>query len=171
MTLFEENGTVSHVATKARNVADVSGAGDTVIATLTMALAAGASVREASASRTSQAVWYVDMSHRSHRPRPAKRGIGLPMRVITDGRVIEQAELALIRKQLRTEQKKVVFTNGVFDIIHRGHVEYLTRAKGSWGCACRWNEFGCVCETYQGGAAANRLGSRQGIRSFKPRPG
>jgi rfaE bifunctional protein kinase chain/domain len=49
MTLLEQNGTVSHVPTMARNVADVSGAGDTVIATLTMALAAGARVNEASA--------------------------------------------------------------------------------------------------------------------------
>ncbi len=47
MTLFEGSGKVSHVPTKARNVADVSGAGDTVISTLTMALAGGASVKEA----------------------------------------------------------------------------------------------------------------------------
>lgn len=32
--------------------------------------------------------------------------------------------------QLRAEKKKIVFTNGVFDIIHRGHVEYLLEAKG-----------------------------------------
>jgi D-glycero-beta-D-manno-heptose 1-phosphate adenylyltransferase len=30
---------------------------------------------------------------------------------------------------LKAENKKIVFTNGVFDIIHRGHVEYLTEAK------------------------------------------
>lgn len=48
MSLFERSGETTHVATMARNVADVSGAGDTVISTLTVALAAGASVREAS---------------------------------------------------------------------------------------------------------------------------
>lgn len=47
ITLFEEGGTITHVATKARKVADVSGAGDTVISTLTVALAGGASMREA----------------------------------------------------------------------------------------------------------------------------
>ena len=31
--------------------------------------------------------------------------------------------------RLRKKRKKIVFTNGVFDIIHRGHVEYLTKAK------------------------------------------
>ena len=49
MALFERSGAVSFVPTHARHVADVSGAGDTVIATLTVALAAGASVKEAAA--------------------------------------------------------------------------------------------------------------------------
>jgi rfaE bifunctional protein kinase chain/domain len=48
MTLVERSGSATHVPTMARKVADVSGAGDTVISTLTMALAAGATVREAS---------------------------------------------------------------------------------------------------------------------------
>jgi rfaE bifunctional protein kinase chain/domain len=47
MLLLERNGQLAHVETKARKVADVSGAGDTVIATLTMAMVAGASVQEA----------------------------------------------------------------------------------------------------------------------------
>jgi len=47
MSLFESDGTVSHLPTKAGKVADVSGAGDTVISTLTMSLAAGATTKEA----------------------------------------------------------------------------------------------------------------------------
>jgi D-glycero-beta-D-manno-heptose-7-phosphate kinase len=49
MLLLERNGTLAHVETKARHVADVSGAGDTVIATLTMAMVAGASIGESAA--------------------------------------------------------------------------------------------------------------------------
>jgi rfaE bifunctional protein kinase chain/domain len=49
MMLFEKDGTVSSVQTKARHVADVSGAGDTAIATMAVALAGGSSVREAAA--------------------------------------------------------------------------------------------------------------------------
>ena len=48
MTLVEGNGHMTHVPTAARRVSDVSGAGDTVISTLTMILAAGGSIREAS---------------------------------------------------------------------------------------------------------------------------
>ncbi len=49
MSLFERDGEVTHVSTRAKHVADVSGAGDTVISTLTMALVGGSSIREASA--------------------------------------------------------------------------------------------------------------------------
>ena len=38
-------------------------------------------------------------------------------------------ELISLRKKLKEENKKVVFTNGVFDILHSGHVDYLTKAK------------------------------------------
>lgn len=39
------------------------------------------------------------------------------------------SELSEIRNRLRKQNKKVVFTNGVFDILHRGHVEYLDKAR------------------------------------------
>ncbi len=47
MALFEADGTCTRIPTRARNVQDVSGAGDTVISTLTMALGAGSGIREA----------------------------------------------------------------------------------------------------------------------------
>jgi D-glycero-beta-D-manno-heptose-7-phosphate kinase len=47
MSLFEKSGEITHVPTRARHVADVSGAGDTVISTLTAALLGGADYREA----------------------------------------------------------------------------------------------------------------------------
>ncbi len=49
MMLFENNGDISSVPTRARNVADVSGAGDTAIATLSAAIAGGASIKESAA--------------------------------------------------------------------------------------------------------------------------
>jgi rfaE bifunctional protein kinase chain/domain len=48
IAVFESDGSSKRMPTKARNVADVSGAGDTVISTLTMALASGADIYEAS---------------------------------------------------------------------------------------------------------------------------
>ena len=43
--------------------------------------------------------------------------------------VINREELKKFRSQWKQLGRKVVFTNGCFDIIHRGHVEYLTKAK------------------------------------------
>lgn len=45
------------------------------------------------------------------------------------GVVLSRTELVGIRKQLKMAGTRVVFTNGCFDIIHRGHVDYLTKAK------------------------------------------
>lgn len=45
------------------------------------------------------------------------------------GEVVSRTDMVKIREKLKREGKKVVFTNGCFDIIHRGHVEYLMKAK------------------------------------------
>ncbi|MFN3135948.1 MAG: D-glycero-beta-D-manno-heptose 1-phosphate adenylyltransferase [Candidatus Kryptonium sp.] len=46
------------------------------------------------------------------------------------GRIVSVDEIVEIVKSLKSEGKRVVFTNGCFDILHRGHVEYLAKAKG-----------------------------------------
>lgn len=43
--------------------------------------------------------------------------------------VTERKELVELRKRLKAENKKIVFTNGCFDILHAGHVDYLVKAK------------------------------------------
>lgn len=43
--------------------------------------------------------------------------------------IIEASQLRLLKEKLKSENKKVVFTNGCFDILHKGHVTYLNEAK------------------------------------------
>ncbi|MBI5323712.1 MAG: D-glycero-beta-D-manno-heptose 1-phosphate adenylyltransferase [Ignavibacteriae bacterium] len=45
--------------------------------------------------------------------------------------IISRNEISLLIRKLKTEGKKVVFTNGCFDIIHSGHITYLAKAKES----------------------------------------
>lgn len=43
--------------------------------------------------------------------------------------IMSKEEMKLLRKKFKVENKKVVFTNGVFDLIHAGHLDYLIKAK------------------------------------------
>lgn len=43
--------------------------------------------------------------------------------------ILTKASMKFLREKFKEEKKKVVFTNGVFDIIHSGHIDYLVKAK------------------------------------------
>lgn len=45
------------------------------------------------------------------------------------GRIVDLSEMLAIRSELRHHGQRIVFTNGVFDLLHRGHVEYLQKAR------------------------------------------
>lgn len=45
------------------------------------------------------------------------------------GKIVEAGQIARLLNLERFYDKKIVFTNGCFDILHRGHVEYLTKAR------------------------------------------
>jgi len=45
--------------------------------------------------------------------------------------IYTRAEILAIRENLKAENKKVVFTNGCFDVLHAGHVDYLNKAKAA----------------------------------------
>jgi D-beta-D-heptose 7-phosphate kinase/D-beta-D-heptose 1-phosphate adenosyltransferase len=129
MALFQGEH-VHHLPTQAREVFDVTGAGDTVIATIAFSLAAGLSLLDACHVANLAAGIVVGklgtatvtlaelMSERPSRPASG----GALSKILS--RAALQAEVA----RLRAAGAKVVFTNGCFDILHAGHVQYLEQA-------------------------------------------
>ena len=127
MTLFRGDCSPFHLPAITKSVADVTGAGDTVIATLAAALAAGSDIEEAvTFSNIAASIVVTKMGttaitapelelefHRHHQPS------GLIS--------VEQLQLAV--ELARSRGEKIVFTNGCFDILHAGHVAYLKQAK------------------------------------------
>lgn len=128
MTLLRRNKEEFHLPTQAKEVYDVTGAGDTVIATLALAIAADANFAQASALANIAAgvvVGKIGTSTVSEAELLNELATGQEsgFGVLTE----EQLKIAVGLAQARGE--KIVMTNGCFDILHAGHVSYLSHAK------------------------------------------
>ncbi|WP_324700633.1 bifunctional D-glycero-beta-D-manno-heptose-7-phosphate kinase/D-glycero-beta-D-manno-heptose 1-phosphate adenylyltransferase HldE [Pantoea agglomerans] len=128
MTLLQPGKAPLHLPTQAQEVYDVTGAGDTVIGVLAAALAAGDSLEEACFLANAAAgvvvgklgtstVSTVELENAIH-ARP-EQGFG----------IMTEAQLKAAVEMARRRGEKVVMTNGVFDILHAGHVSYLANAR------------------------------------------
>lgn len=124
---YVSHETVQDIATEAQEVYDVSGAGDTVVATLAAAMAARFPIEEAIFLANKAAgivVGKIGTSPILYRELQAK------LQSVKEAcKVIERNELADTVKELKEQGKRIVFTNGCFDILHRGHVTYLNKAR------------------------------------------
>lgn len=129
MTLITAENTELHIPTVAREVHDVTGAGDTVISALATALAAGSDMPEACAIANTAAGIVV-----------AKLGTSTVSRIElikalshTQGEmgfgVVTEDQLVYALEQAKLRGERVVMTNGCFDILHAGHVSYLQEAQ------------------------------------------
>jgi len=132
MTLVQGDGAVHHLPAEAREVFDVSGAGDTVVATLAAALASGASLLEGAllanvaagivVAKVGTAVAYADelvaVLHHGD---------------LTAGgsKIVTAAAAADLADLWRRKGQKVGFTNGCFDLLHPGHVSILAQARAA----------------------------------------
>ena len=128
MTLIEPGHAPLHLPTEAREVYDVTGAGDTVIATLAAALGAGSTLAEA--CRLSNAAAGITVGKLGAATvSPAELLAALGNITITDGSVLPEETLVSHIDALKKLGKTVVMTNGCFDILHTGHVRYLEAAR------------------------------------------
>lgn len=128
MTLLRPNQQELHLPTQAKEVYDVTGAGDTVIATLALAIAAGGSYAQASALANIAAgivVGKLGTSSVSEAELTQAISVGQE----SGFGVLTESQLKIAVEQAKKRGEKIVMTNGCFDILHAGHVSYLGNAK------------------------------------------
>jgi D-beta-D-heptose 7-phosphate kinase/D-beta-D-heptose 1-phosphate adenosyltransferase len=128
MTLVGREGAVRLQARTPREVFDVSGAGDTVVATLTLGLAAGFSLGEA-ASLANLAAGVVVTKRGTAPILLSEMERELKGHVHQEEKIVGLAELSFIVPHLKAQGKRVVFTNGCFDLLHVGHVRFLEESR------------------------------------------
>jgi D-beta-D-heptose 7-phosphate kinase / D-beta-D-heptose 1-phosphate adenosyltransferase len=116
--------------TVAKEVYDVTGAGDTVIASLSFALSVGFSIDEAAPFANHAAAVVVGKIGSATVTLGEIEEYESSLHQSTSEMHIKtKEEIVALSDRLKKEGKKVVFTNGCFDILHVGHVKYLQEAK------------------------------------------
>ncbi len=127
MTLMEQGCPPLHLPTHARDVYDVTGAGDTVIAVLGAGLAIGLSMPQATELANLAAGVVVGKLGTAVASIPELQAAMLKHEPLHRGVVSEQKLLSLVKKA-RISGERIIMTNGCFDILHTGHVQYLEQA-------------------------------------------
>lgn len=127
----KDGGEEGRVPTQARAVFDVTGAGDTVVAHLAFHL--GLRVPLSSAvTLANHAAGIVVAKLGTHSVSRSELHDRLSQGLPHEGKVLTRSGAGLILEGWRRDGKRVVFTNGCFDVLHAGHVDYLrfARSKG-----------------------------------------
>jgi D-beta-D-heptose 7-phosphate kinase / D-beta-D-heptose 1-phosphate adenosyltransferase len=130
MALRHRDGRAKHIPTRPRQVYDITGAGDMVMSVLAMALAAGADYEAAIALANIAGGLEVE-----------KIGVATVSRdeILRDlmhagaaGSHSKLVSLEVLRRTLAEHRRlgqRIAFTNGCFDVLHAGHVQYLQEAR------------------------------------------
>ena len=128
MTIFTPEGE-SHLPTKAREVYDVTGAGDTVLAFLGAGLAAGLTLSDAVwLSNLGAGIVVGKVGTSTVSPSEVLEVIG-QQHPDSDLKIRGREALRDVLDAQRQQGRTIVFTNGCFDLLHVGHVKYLQKAR------------------------------------------
>lgn len=127
MTLIQD-AHVHSLPAQAKDVFDVTGAGDTVIAVMALAVAIGKTLHDAMylanlaggivvGKLGTSTVSLLELMRAMHGERDSQYG------------VVSEEELARIIARAKANDERIIMTNGCFDLLHAGHVTYLEQAK------------------------------------------
>jgi len=132
MSVIKQDTTAAHLHTMAREVFDVSGAGDTVLAVLSLGLAIGGELIDVARIANAAAGIVVG------KPGTAVVTSGeIIASIDTEARPTTTEKIFSLSRVLQQAQRwherglKVAFTNGCFDLLHPGHISLLDQARGT----------------------------------------
>ena len=129
MVYFDRDAPPYRISTRAHQVFDVSGAGDTVLAVLGLGIAAGYSDKEAVALANTAAGIVVGKVGTAT---VSKTELAAALNLIPAVSLDKQktlAEVAAVARNLEKTGKRIVLTNGCFDLLHVGHIKLLSASK------------------------------------------
>lgn len=128
VTLVRKDAEPFHLPTRAREVFDVTGAGDTVISVLAASLAAGVSMEQATfLANTAAGIVVGKLGTATASTEELRRELRVESQ--QGAGLFDEESLMLLVEEARSRGETLVMTNGCFDIIHPGHVQYLKEAK------------------------------------------
>lgn len=128
LSLLRAGEAALHMPARAREVFDVTGAGDTVIAVLAGCLAAGTDLpRAAAVANTAAGIVVGKLGTATASPHELRRALHEAEE--SGYGVMTRASAAQAVADARAHGERIVFTNGCFDILHAGHVAYLNEIR------------------------------------------
>jgi D-beta-D-heptose 7-phosphate kinase / D-beta-D-heptose 1-phosphate adenosyltransferase len=128
MTLIEAGQPAQNFSARAREVYDVTGAGDTVIGVIAAMMGAGRSVGEAvRIANIAAGLVVMKLGAATVTVSELRRAV-LRQGGLKEG-ILTEEELLVAVADARAHDEKIVMTNGCFDILHAGHIQYLLQAK------------------------------------------
>ena len=129
MTLFEKGKEPYKMVTKAREVYDVSGAGDTVVAVLGLGIAAGLDSKQAvSLANTAAGIVVGKVGTAAVTTKELLAAINPPS-ADQDPKYKNLKELSELCRKLQKDGKRIVLTNGCFDLLHVGHIKLFSASR------------------------------------------
>jgi len=128
MYVFPHQDKPKVIPTKARAVYDVSGAGDTVVATLALCLAEGTNLQDAAfLANLTAGIVVGKVGTATVKPIEVMEFLGEDRSF--NKKIVSKENLINIIKYHRSRGQKIAFTNGCFDLLHTGHIKLLYEAK------------------------------------------
>jgi len=129
MIFFEPGKKPFTISTEAREVYDVSGAGDTVVAVLGLGIAAGLSFHDAVVlANTAAGIVVGKVGTATVTRQELSRALQQPAdSMVSKHKSIK--ELSELSRKLRIDRKRIVLTNGCFDLLHTGHIKLFAASK------------------------------------------